>query len=64
MNEAKPLKYLGWMNDWKHPVDERYKQIEDCRKLGHKTIDESNGRGYNKTTCPTCGYYYEVDSSG
>ncbi len=64
MSDEKEDEYLGWRNDWKYPDDGRYKRIKACDEAGHKRTCYSDGRGYNKERCETCGYYYECDSSG
>lgn len=65
MNEenAKPLKYLGWMNGWAEN-DERFALLTKCYEAKHRTQSICNNRGYERTSCPICCYEYEVDSSG
>lgn len=57
-------KYLGWMNSWTYPTDERYATLKKCSEAKHRTHTISDGRGYNRTVCHVCCYDYEVDSSG
>lgn len=54
---------LGWANGWDKMPD----MIKECHtnRNGekHDIVIKCNYRGYEKVTCHTCGYTYEVDTT-
>ena len=58
-------KYLGYINGWSE-TPEIVKTCREKRKAGekHEMSDKAVGRCLHEIKCITCGYYYNIDSSG
>ena len=55
------MEYLGYMNSWFGDIPEI---VKICKELQHRTFSEYTKNTVEKISCPRCGYYYLIDSSG
>lgn len=57
--EERDRGYLGYANNW----GTEPKVVVECKEAGHRTESLSRGQCDTEYRCPTCGYWFRVDSS-